>query len=169
MPVDATTYLSSGINNLSDGFSRVPAKTLGQEDFLKLLVTQMTSQDPMNPKSDTDMAAQMAQFTSLEQSRTMATYIGVLMTDQQVLQANSLLGRTVQIQVDSSTTASGIVDSVTIESGVPKLGVNGGSYFLGQITGISPTVEATGPSRPSAPATTSPRLERRETTPERAR
>ncbi|HHW23186.1 MAG TPA: flagellar biosynthesis protein FlgD [Clostridiaceae bacterium] len=40
---------------------------LGKDDFLKLLITQVQNQDPMNPASDTDFIAQMAQFSALEQ------------------------------------------------------------------------------------------------------
>src|SRR5438876_921308 len=41
--------------------------TLDKDDFLKLMLTQMKNQDPMNPLQSHEMAAQLAQFTSLEQ------------------------------------------------------------------------------------------------------
>jgi len=45
----------------------VGGNTLGKEEFLKLLVAQLRNQDPMNPSSAQEMAAQLAQFTSVEQ------------------------------------------------------------------------------------------------------
>ena len=44
---------------------------MGQTEFLSLLVTQMRNQDPLKPVSDTEFIAQMAQFTSLEQTKEM--------------------------------------------------------------------------------------------------
>ena len=40
---------------------------LGKVDFLRLLVTQLSHQDPLNPMKDTEFVAQLAQFSSLEQ------------------------------------------------------------------------------------------------------
>jgi len=45
----------------------IAQKTLGEDDFLNLLMTQMENQDPLNPMSGSDYAAQLAQFSSLDQ------------------------------------------------------------------------------------------------------
>lgn len=111
-----------------------PNSTLTQADFLQLLVTQMTSQDPLNPESDTDFAAQLAQFSNLQETTTMAGN----MAD---LQASALIGMTVD--VNSSTAgskgASGVVSGVDFSSGTPEILVNGQPYGLNQITSITPT------------------------------
>src|ERR1700678_2649990 len=83
-------------------------QTLTQNDFLQLLVAQMENQDPLDPQSDTDMAAQMAQFTSLTQSTAMSSSLSAL-------QANSLIGSTVTVSTDSKgDTTSGVVQSVSL-------------------------------------------------------
>jgi flagellar basal-body rod modification protein FlgD len=119
--------------------SRIPVKTLDQQDFLKLLVAQMTQQDPLNPKSDLEMIPQMVSFTTLEQSKSMQTDIAQLRAEQQMLQANSLLGRTVEIQDESKARFTGQVTAVQMEEGTPKLVVNGKRYDLYQLVSISPT------------------------------
>jgi flagellar basal-body rod modification protein FlgD len=110
----------------------LPQQTLGQADFLKLLVTQMTSQDPLNPQSGTDFVAQMAQFSTLQSSQ-------VMQSDMATLQANSLIGRTVSVTSAGSPQTAGVVSAVQIQSGTPQVVVNGQTYDLSDIVAIVPT------------------------------
>ena len=113
-------------------------KTLNQDDFLKLLVTQLTNQDPLDPQKDTEFIAQMAQFSSLEQAKSMQTDMAKLSNDQQIMQASSLLGRSVELQVSQDTPVRGTVDAVNIEAGTPKIVVNNQVYDLSQVLSIAP-------------------------------
>jgi flagellar basal-body rod modification protein FlgD len=133
MQVNATANVGTGTTS-SDTVSG-SQQTLNQKDFLQLLVAQMQNQDPLNPQSDTDMAAQMAQFTSLTQSSAMSSSLSML-------QANSLIGSTVSLQIDPKTTASGIVQGVILNGGTPQIIVNGSTYDLSQVTSVTPTVAA---------------------------
>ena len=132
----------ASFGSYSPAQSLLPTKSLGQDDFLRLLVTQMTSQDPLNPQKDTDFIAQMASFTSLEQTKSMGADIAQVRSDQQLLQANSLLGRTVTMQVDEATRTVGQVSAVQIEAGKPMVVVNGQSYDLSRLLTIVPTVNS---------------------------
>ena len=134
-PLSAVTYYG----DVTGTEARVPTKTLGQNDFLKLLVAQMTTQDPLNPKADTDFAAQMAQFTSLEQTKLMEKNIAGLRDQQELLQASSLLGRTVQIQTGKTTSVTGVVSAVQVTEGTPTIVVNGRGYDLSDLLNITPT------------------------------
>jgi flagellar basal-body rod modification protein FlgD len=121
--------------------ARLPVQTLDQDDFLQLLVAQMTSQDPLNPKADLEMIPQMAQFTALEQSKAMQADIALLRAEQQVLQANALLGRTVEIfDPRGATPVVGVVDAVQLVEGTPKLVVHGQPYDLALVAGIRQAV-----------------------------
>ena len=128
-----------------DGSSRVPTKTLGQEDFLQLLVAQMSQQDPMNPVKDTEFIAQMAQFSSLEQSKAM-------MQDMASLRATTLLGTTVMVEDEDYPTGinTGVVDSVMMENGTARLLVNGTRYDLSDILRIFPATPPTAENPPAA-------------------
>jgi flagellar basal-body rod modification protein FlgD len=125
----------------TDTVTNTSQQTLTQNDFLQLLVSQMENQDPTNPQSDTDMAAQMAQFTSLTQSSAMSASLAML-------QANSLIGSTVTVTTDTmGDTASGVVQSVQMGSsasgGLPQISINGTSYNLSQVVSVTPTPAST--------------------------
>jgi len=147
----ASTLFNNGTAP-TDTVSNTGQQTLTQNDFLKLLVSQMENQDPTNPQSDTAMAAQMAQFTSLTQSSAMSSSLSML-------QANSLIGSTVTVQTDSKgDTASGVVQSVQLGSstsgGLPQILINGTSYNLSQVVSVTPTPTPTSTSTASTtPAT----------------
>ncbi|WP_336297495.1 flagellar hook capping FlgD N-terminal domain-containing protein [Leptospira sp. GIMC2001] len=68
---------------------RESAKQLGKDDFLKLLITQLSSQDPTSPMKDQDFIAQMAQFSSLEQMKNISSGISRM----EAKQAYSVVGK----------------------------------------------------------------------------
>ena len=117
--------------------SALPQQTLNQKDFLNLLVAQLSAQDPMNPVSNTDFLAQLAQFSTLQQSQTMQQNLAALQSGQAVLQANDLLGRTVQVQPAQGQPVSGPVTAVHFQAGSPAITVNGQSYDLSQVLSVS--------------------------------
>lgn len=125
---------------------RVPVRTLGQDDFLKLVIAQLTTQDPLSPQKDTEFIAQMAQFSTLEQSKSMQTDIARLRTEQQFLQANAMLGRVVELQVDRNTLTRGLVSAIQVEAGTPQIVVNGRSFELSSVLSIEPA--PTAPTNP---------------------
>jgi flagellar basal-body rod modification protein FlgD len=109
--------------------SSLPEQTLNQDDFLKLLVAQMSAQDPMNPISNTEFISQMAQFSTLQQTKSMQSDLAGLQAGQTALQANGLLGRTVQVRTAQGLVDSGLVSAVDFQAGTPSLIVNGQSYY----------------------------------------
>lgn len=141
MPItDAISSVTSA--STADTPSRIPTQTLTQDDFLKLLVAQMTSQDPLDPQTDTDFVAQMAQFSSLEQTKSMSSDLSKLSTQQEFSQAASLLGRTVQVQTGSDSLEQGVVTALDLSTGIPRLVVNGNFYDLSQVLSVTSSLEA---------------------------
>ena len=61
---------------------RAPKNTLGKDDFMKLFIAQMQSQDPLNPQDSSQMAAQMAQFNGLEQMMNVNKTLETMLTSQ---------------------------------------------------------------------------------------
>lgn len=133
----ATNPAASVIDWSAVANPRVPTQQLGQSDFLRLLLVKLTSQDPMNPEKDSEFIAQMAQFSSLEQAKVMQADLAAMRAQQQLLQANALIGQTVQLQADEETIAAGVVSGVSLEAGTPRLLVGGEAYDLGQVLTIA--------------------------------
>jgi flagellar basal-body rod modification protein FlgD len=101
-------------------------KTMGKDDFLKILLTQLTHQDPTEPMEDKEFVAQMAQFSTLEQMTNLSGEFSRLANLVSAGQAVSLLGKTVDI-LNGDTVISGTVSEVT-GGEFPQVLVNG-TYF----------------------------------------
>lgn len=147
MPVSSTTATNAATNTAAayDAAKAqqptLPQQTLGQADFLKLLVAQLSAQDPMNPVSNTDFAAQMAQFSALQTTQTMQADLAGMKSGLALLEAGSLLGKTVNLQTANGQAITGVVSAVQYESGstAPSVVVNGQSYSLNQVTSVAQT------------------------------
>jgi flagellar basal-body rod modification protein FlgD len=94
---------------------------MGRNEFLKLLVAQLENQDPTKPQDNGEFVAQLAQFSSLEESQKMsASFAGFASAFQstQHLQATSLVGR--PVHVASDTTALGATGGISIIADLEK-------------------------------------------------
>lgn len=101
---------------------------LGKDDFLKILMTQLQNQDPMNPMQDKDFIAQMATFSSLEQMTNLTKTMEKFVENQnqsQLIAYNQFVGKQVtwhkMIESDSNeapeiSEGQGIVQGVRFKS-----------------------------------------------------
>ena len=115
---------------------RVASKTLDQNDFIKLLITQMTNQDPTKPQD----AAQMLQQMS---SMSMVQSMNQLLTDGQMTFAQSLLSRNVTVQDGDTNSVTGIVSQIRIIDGQPNLVINNVNYALSALQAVLPDTTTT--------------------------
>jgi flagellar basal-body rod modification protein FlgD len=106
----------------STGTTNLQANSLGMEDFLKILLTQLTYQDPLKPMDNQQFMAQMAQFTSLEQTQQLNNKIATLISNQAALQSVGLIGKTVDITT-SSGNVTGTVSALSLSGDSPLLTV----------------------------------------------
>ena len=113
---------SVGATGQSSDASSLNRAGLGQDDFLKILLAQLTYQDPLKPMDNQEFIAQMAQFSSLEQSQQANTNLETLLTIQSANQSFSLLNKTVEV-ITNSGSEVGSVTSIRFEKGNPLLTV----------------------------------------------
>ena len=87
-----------------------------QMDYMTLLVTQLQNQNPLEPLNNNEMAAQLAQFSQLQQLESMNTSFSEVLGDMQRAYAASLIGKEISFVADdglgASEAASGVVQEV---------------------------------------------------------
>jgi flagellar basal-body rod modification protein FlgD len=113
----------SGIGGSATTASAATTQNLGvsQLDFLKILATQLSFQDPMKPIDNQEFIAQLAQFTTLEQTRQLSDGVQALLGVQASTQSVGLLGKTVDVSAADGSTATGTVTTVRFNAGQPLL------------------------------------------------
>ena len=112
----------------------MPSQSLGKDEFLKILLTQLANQDPTAPMEDKEFIAQMAQFSSLEQMTNMATDFAKMARMLRVTEASSALGKSVEINLENET-VQGVVRAVTRDE-MPSILVDGKFYEWDQVSAV---------------------------------
>jgi len=101
------------------GSTNLQASSLGMEDFLKILLTQLTYQDPLKPMDNFEFVSQLAQFSQIQQGQTTNDHLATLVAAQATSQATSLLGTRVDVPAGSST-LSGKVTAIAFDNGAVR-------------------------------------------------
>jgi len=132
------------------GTAKSKTSALGQSDFLRLLAKQFQTQDPMKPMDDTAFIAQMAQFTSLEQSSSLLSQITAMNGKQDIATANGYLGRMVTVNDGRGGTTTGEATGVEVTDGTPRVVVGDFTYAVSSVVRVAPKPPAP-PVAPTAP------------------
>lgn len=113
----------AGVGTSSTGSTAQAASSafgLGFESLLKIVLTQLTYQDPLKPMDNFEFVSQLAQFSQIQQGQAMGDRLEELVSAQATSQATSLLGRQVDIAA-GNTTLVGKVKAVSLQDGAVKL------------------------------------------------
>ena len=134
---------------------------ISMESFLKLFVTQLQNQNPLDPTDNTEFMSQLAQFSSLEQEQKQTEYLSKsnsissasLQLDQIAL-ASTFIGKTIKYSSSSSDssdssseTLSGVVDGVKLEEdGTVSFIIDGESVSISNFLEVDNTTTTTSSS-----------------------
>lgn len=110
----ATTQAPASPQSATDAFG------LQFEDLLRIVLTQLTYQDPLKPMESFEFVSQLAQFSQIQQGQTANDRLLALVQAEATNQAASVLGRIVDVPAGAGT-LSGRVQSITFASGEPRL------------------------------------------------
>jgi flagellar basal-body rod modification protein FlgD len=139
--VDSVSGTSSSSSSAASSSSQLQEQTLSQSDFLKLMVTQMTNQDPTKPMDSTQMVAQMAQFSQVAATQQLQSSFDSLATNlsgDQFVRAAALVGQEVLVPSSATKLEDGTM------SGAVNVGTSG-TYVNVQIKDSSGNVVRTIP------------------------
>jgi len=137
-----TGVQAMGPNPAYSGSQAVAAaadKTLGKDDFLRLLATELRNQDPLQPVDNKDFIAQMAQFSALEQTANVAKSVDDLRAQLQqsvLAQGAALIGKTVSGKDQDGNILEGIVSAVSLAAGSLELHIGEQILDLSQVSSI---------------------------------
>ncbi len=118
-------------------------QTLGQDDFLKIMIAELQNQDPSQTTDSTQFVAQLAQFSALEQMTNMVQAVDKLDSDLTALsqqnllaQGASLLGKQVSGTDAQGNSVQGTVSQVTMQNGEVQLQIGSSTLTLNQVETI---------------------------------
>ena len=128
-----------GANSASSSSSTVHDKyeELDVSDFIQLLVTELTNQDPTAPVDNATILNEVSQIKSISATQNLTDTLDNVNTTTNVASAANLVGRTVTGLNSASVSVTGAVDSVTIEDGKVTLQVGDYSIDLSDVTEIA--------------------------------
>jgi flagellar basal-body rod modification protein FlgD len=134
---------ASAIGNTQQG-NQLTGKTasskmsLKTEDFIKMMVTQLQNQDPLEPAKNEQLLAQMSQIGQLQSSTQLTESLKGLVLQNNLGAAGNLIGKMVRGSDENNESVDGLVNSVRVESDKVFLELdNGKSLELGRVTSIS--------------------------------
>ena len=137
--IEALAAATSSENPRSSSLSKQEnsgGSYMQMEDFLQLLTSQISNQDPLEPMKDTEFISQMANIASLEQMQQFTKGFESFASSQKDMVAQAYLGRIVTIS-DQGNEIEGLVDSVEKSSdGSITIEVSGNSYDPKDITRV---------------------------------
>ena len=133
--IDTTQSILAKYGQTETKTSSTSGDNLGKDAFLNLLVTQLRYQDPLNPSTNEEFLAQMAQFSSLEQMQN-------LNKSFEMSQANNMIGKIIQANVTNPLTMvteaiEGAVESVSMKNGEVFLLVGENEVSPSDVTSVS--------------------------------
>jgi flagellar basal-body rod modification protein FlgD len=136
-----TTPLSNTASGtqLPGGVTAPAASAMNSSDFIKMMITQLQNQDPLQPTDSNALLQQMSAIGQMQSTSQLQTTLQSLTLQNQIGASSALIGKTVTGLDSNNNTISGLVNSVKVTQGGVSLELdNGQSLDLSRLTQIAP-------------------------------
>ncbi|MDD2708740.1 MAG: flagellar hook capping FlgD N-terminal domain-containing protein [Verrucomicrobiae bacterium] len=124
--ISSVSSLTTGITSTDTAST---SQSLSQSDFLELLMTQLTNQNPLDTADTGAMLQNMCNLSNLQATNQ-------ILTNSQVTLGQSLLGKTVSVTDSDGNLVSGVVEEVTVQSDTPYIVIDGTAYDLSSLNSV---------------------------------
>ena len=140
-PVNSASNKSNGTNGTSGSSSGTTAKTgydsLNTDTFMKILVSELSNQDPTKPMDSSEIVTQVSQIRAIEANDQLTTTLKSVLSGQNMASASSLLGKAILGLDDSGNRVDGVVSGVALSGGEAKLYVGNSTVSLNNVQAIA--------------------------------
>ncbi len=109
---------------------------LDSNQFMQILLAQLTHQNPLEPMNNAEMMSQFSQLNSLQELRSINTSMEVVSATNQTTYLASLIGKTVKAQRSDGKIVEGVVDGVLTEVDNPQIKIGSDMAYLVDILEI---------------------------------
>ncbi len=141
MVVSATSLGVIGTQGAQNPTGADAFQDMDMQSFIKLLVAELSNQDPMNPMENSEILQQISQMREIASNDLLTKSLEAIKMGQNVATASALIGQTIDGLTDGGNRVIGEVDRISLESGVPKLHVGDYVVDMRNVAGIAASVE----------------------------
>jgi flagellar basal-body rod modification protein FlgD len=145
-----------GTQGQQDG-TNAPLRDLDMGEFIKLMVTELQNQDPLNPMENSEILTQISQIREIEASDKMTKTLNNILTSQDAVllgqslsNAGNLIGKKVTGEIETRIEnengedevkveqVTGVVDKISISAGQPVVHIGEKKFPLAKVTEVRP-------------------------------
>jgi flagellar basal-body rod modification protein FlgD len=130
-PISPTTLSGQAPTDRNDAL-----RDLDMDEFLKLMITELQNQDPLNPLENNEILQQISQIREIGATGKLTETLEAVLLGQNLTSATSMIGKTIEALSDDAQTIRGTVDKITVADGEPRLHVGDKSIRLNNVSQV---------------------------------
>ena len=133
-PIGPTTVSGQSQPDRNDAL-----RDLDMDEFLKLMITELQNQDPLNPLENNEILQQISQIREIGATGKLTETLEAVLLGQNLTSATSMIGKTIEALSDDAQTVRGVVDKISVTDGEPRLHIGDKSIRLNNVSQVLAT------------------------------